>query len=176
MGQEPARHAGRRTSTSSSARDTSSRCATPTTCSAIYAGYEAAKEQVGAWDFEDLLWQLADLLDEHPEAAARLRARFRALTVDEYQDVNPLQQALLDHWTSEDADLCVVGDDYQTIYAFTGASPSWLLELPAALPRRDGRPARGELPLHPAGARARQPTDTAARRIREGAALGTAAR
>jgi DNA helicase-2/ATP-dependent DNA helicase PcrA len=100
----------------------------------IYEGYERAKERVGAWDFEDLLLQLANLLDEHPEAVARLRSRFRALTVDEYQDVNPLQQALLDHWTGPDADVCVVGDDYQTIYAFTGASPSWLLEFPERFP------------------------------------------
>jgi DNA helicase-2/ATP-dependent DNA helicase PcrA len=100
----------------------------------IFEDYERAKQRAGAWDFEDLLGRLADLLDEHPAAAERLRARFRALTVDEYQDVNPLQQALLDHWTSADADICVVGDDYQTIYAFTGASPSWLLEFPTRHP------------------------------------------
>ncbi|MEO6867911.1 MAG: ATP-dependent DNA helicase UvrD2 [Gaiellales bacterium] len=100
----------------------------------VYASYEEARQRAGVWDFEDLLLRLADLLDEHPEAAARLRARFRSLTVDEYQDVNPLQQALLDHWTSETNDICVVGDDYQTIYAFTGASPSWLLEFPQRFP------------------------------------------
>ena len=99
-----------------------------------YAEYERAKLQLGAWDFEDLLGKLADLLDTHPEAGDRLRARFRALTVDEYQDVNPLQQALLDHWTGPDRDVCVVGDDYQTIYAFTGASPRWLLEFPTRHP------------------------------------------
>ncbi|MCW2949584.1 MAG: UvrD/REP helicase [Thermoleophilia bacterium] len=106
----------------------------PERMQSAYARYEATKRAAGAWDFEDLLWQLADLLDEHPEAAARLRARFRAITVDEYQDVNPLQQALLDHWTSETADICVVGDDYQTIFAFTGASPHWLLEFPKRHP------------------------------------------
>ncbi|MCW2920729.1 MAG: UvrD/REP helicase [Thermoleophilia bacterium] len=100
----------------------------------VFAEYEATKARLGAWDFEDLLSKLADLLDEHPEAAQRLRTRFRALTVDEYQDVNPLQQALLDHWTGPDGDVCVVGDDYQTIYAFTGASPSWLLEFPDRFP------------------------------------------
>jgi DNA helicase-2/ATP-dependent DNA helicase PcrA len=94
----------------------------------IYAGYEAEKARRGVWDFEDLLVKLADLLDAHPDAAERLRARFRAITVDEYQDVNPLQQALLDHWTAGTNDICVVGDDYQTIYAFTGASASYLLE------------------------------------------------
>ena len=53
--------------------------------------------------------------------------RFHAFTVDEYQDVNPLQAALLDRWLGARDDLCVVGDDYQTIYAFTGASPAYLL-------------------------------------------------
>jgi DNA helicase-2/ATP-dependent DNA helicase PcrA len=100
----------------------------------IYADYERAKTQLGAWDFEDLLMRLADLLDEHPEAAERLRTRFQALTVDEYQDVNPLQQALLDHWVGDRDDICVVGDDYQTIYAFTGASPQWLLDFPTRYP------------------------------------------
>ena len=100
----------------------------------VYEGYEDAKSRMGAWDFEDLLWKLADLLDEFPEAAQRLRTRFRAITVDEYQDVNPLQQALLDHWTTGNDDLCVVGDDYQTIYGFTGASPSWLLDFPKRHP------------------------------------------
>jgi DNA helicase II / ATP-dependent DNA helicase PcrA len=100
----------------------------------IYADYERAKQQIGAWDFEDLLISLADLLDEHPEAVTRLRTRFRAITVDEYQDVNPLQQALLDHWTGPDRDVCVVGDDYQTIYAFTGATPRWLLDFPVRHP------------------------------------------
>ncbi|MCW2973610.1 MAG: UvrD/REP helicase [Thermoleophilia bacterium] len=100
----------------------------------VYEAYEAAKRSVNAWDFEDLLWALADLLDEFPEAAERLRKRFRAITVDEYQVVNPLQQALLDHWTSETSDICVVGDDYQTIFAFTGASPAWLLEFPQRHP------------------------------------------
>ncbi|MCW2926130.1 MAG: ATP-dependent helicase [Thermoleophilia bacterium] len=100
----------------------------------IYEQYEMRKSNVGAWDFEDLLWRLADLLDEHPQAAERLRTRFRAITVDEYQDVNSLQQALLEHWTGPDADLCVVGDDYQTIFSFTGASPNWLLDFPSRYP------------------------------------------
>jgi len=100
----------------------------------IYADYEAAKERRGQWDYEDLLGKLADLLDAHPEAAARLSKRFRAVTVDEYQDVNLLQQALLDHWTCDAESVCVVGDDYQTIFGFTGASPSWLLEFPERHP------------------------------------------
>ena len=60
--------------------------------------------------------------------------RYRAFTVDEYQDVNLLQQALLDRWLGDRSELCVVGDDYQSIYAFTGASPRWLLGFPARFP------------------------------------------
>src|SRR5204863_4600061 len=60
--------------------------------------------------------------------------RYRAFTVDEYQDVNGLQQALLELWLGDRDDLCAVGDDYQSIYAFTGASPAHLLALPERYP------------------------------------------
>ena len=63
-----------------------------------------------------------------------MRERFLAFTVDEYQDVNPLQQALLDRWLGGRDELCVVGDDYQTIYTFTGASPEHLLTFPDRYP------------------------------------------
>src|SRR5262249_45648189 len=91
--------------------------------------YERRKEQRGEIDFEDVL-ELAIRLYETDEAArADIRDRHRAFTVDEYQDVNLLQQTLLDLWLGPRDDLCVVGDDYQSIYAFTGASPEWLLGL-----------------------------------------------
>jgi DNA helicase-2/ATP-dependent DNA helicase PcrA len=67
------------------------------------------------------------MFDEHPDTAAQVRERLRAFTVDEFQDVNPLQAALLDRWLGGRDEICVVGDDYQTIYSFTGASPSHLL-------------------------------------------------
>jgi DNA helicase-2/ATP-dependent DNA helicase PcrA len=60
--------------------------------------------------------------------------RWRAFTVDEYQDVNLLQQSLLDLWLGERDELCAVGDDYQAIYSFTGASAEWLLALPRRFP------------------------------------------
>ena len=63
-----------------------------------------------------------------------MRGRWHAFTVDEYQDVNLLQQTLLDLWLGPRDDLCVVGDDYQSIYGFTGASPRWLLGVPARFP------------------------------------------
>lgn len=96
----------------------------------VFARYEAAREAAGGWDFEDVLARCVDMFEQHPIAGERIRRRFRAITVDEYQDVNALQQALLDEWTKGGHDLCVVGDDYQTIYGFTGASPAWLLDFP----------------------------------------------
>ena len=93
----------------------------------VYDGYERRKRSMGKLDFEDMLGLALRLFDEHPDAADRVRSRFVAFTVDEYQDVNPLQAALLERWLGDRDDLCVVGDDYQTIYAFTGASPEHLL-------------------------------------------------
>ncbi len=97
----------------------------------VYDGYERRKHRSGRIDFEDMLALAVALFDEHPAAADEVRSRFAAFTVDEYQDVNPLQQALLERWLGDRDDVCVVGDDYQTIYSFTGASPSHLLEFPA---------------------------------------------
>jgi DNA helicase-2/ATP-dependent DNA helicase PcrA len=100
----------------------------------IFDGYERRKERTGRIDFEDMLGFAVRLLDEHPEAADEVRARHHAITVDEYQDVNPLQQALLEAWLGGRDDVCVVGDDYQTIYAFTGASPRYLIGFPERYP------------------------------------------
>src|SRR5436190_23035071 len=100
----------------------------------IFDGYERRKERTGRIDFEDMLGFAVRLFDEHPEAADEVRARHHAITVDEYQDVNPLQQALLEAWLGGRDDVCVVGDDYQTIYAFTGASPRYLIGFPERYP------------------------------------------
>jgi DNA helicase II / ATP-dependent DNA helicase PcrA len=94
----------------------------------IYDGYERRKRAMGRLDFEDMLGLALRLFDEHPAAADAVRSRFSAFTVDEFQDVNPLQAGLLDRWLGDRDDLCVVGDDHQTIYAFTGASPEHLLD------------------------------------------------
>ena len=93
----------------------------------IYEGYERRKDAMGRLDFEDMLGLALRLFDEHPDAVHDIRVRLHAFTVDEFQDVNPLQAALLERWLGERDDLCVVGDDYQTIYGFTGASPEHLL-------------------------------------------------
>jgi DNA helicase-2/ATP-dependent DNA helicase PcrA len=100
----------------------------------IYAGYERRKASTRRMDFEDMLSLAILLFDERPAAAEEVRNRYAAFTVDEYQDVNPLQAALLDRWLGGRDEVCVVGDDYQTIYAFTGASPSYLLSFPKQYP------------------------------------------
>ncbi|HET9672335.1 MAG TPA: ATP-dependent DNA helicase UvrD2 [Actinomycetota bacterium] len=100
----------------------------------VYEGYERRKRAMGRLDFEDMLGLALRLFDGHPVAAGVVRDRFHAFTVDEYQDVNPLQAGLLERWLGPRDDLCVVGDDYQTIYAFTGASPEHLLTFTERFP------------------------------------------
>jgi DNA helicase II / ATP-dependent DNA helicase PcrA len=100
----------------------------------VFRSYEARKAGRGLVDFEDLLELATRLYDEHPAAVTAFRERYRAFTVDEYQDVNLLQQTLLERWLGERDDLCVVGDDYQSIYSFTGATPEYLLAMPSRFP------------------------------------------
>lgn len=100
----------------------------------LYAAYEEAKGRAGRLDFEDLLLLTAGVLEEHGDVADEVRAQYRTFVVDEYQDVTPVQQRLLDAWLGERDDLTVVGDAAQTIYSFTGASPRWLLDFPRRYP------------------------------------------
>jgi DNA helicase-2/ATP-dependent DNA helicase PcrA len=101
----------------------------------VWREYERRKASEGAIDFEDLLELAIRLFDEDEEARNRFRARYRAFTVDEFQDVNLLQQTLLDRWLGDRDELCAVGDDYQSIYGFTGATPRFLLALPERFPQ-----------------------------------------
>ncbi|MGI8626653.1 MAG: ATP-dependent helicase [Geodermatophilaceae bacterium] len=104
---------------------------------AAYARYEQAKADQGALDFEDLLLVTAYSLESRRDVCEEVRARYRYFVVDEYQDVNPLQQRLLDVWLGDRDDLCVVGDPRQTIYSFTGASPDYLLKFPVRFPHAE---------------------------------------
>jgi DNA helicase II / ATP-dependent DNA helicase PcrA len=103
---------------------------TPPVPADLFAGlfrrYERAKERSGRIDFEDMLARTIDAIGEHPDVAEEVRGRYRWFSVDEYQDTNPLQQALLDAWLGERRDLAVVGDEDQTIYTFTGATSDYL--------------------------------------------------
>jgi DNA helicase-2/ATP-dependent DNA helicase PcrA len=105
-------------------RETSS---TPDTVAKVYAEYEQTKLRTGQVDFADLLLIMAGAIEEYPDVAEEIRSRYRHFVVDEYQDVSPLQQRLLDAWLGGREDLCVVGDANQTIYSFAGATPEHLL-------------------------------------------------
>jgi DNA helicase-2/ATP-dependent DNA helicase PcrA len=92
----------------------------------VFVAYESVNADRGQLDFEDLLLLTAGAIEGDNRIAGEMRERYRHFTVDEYQDVSPLQQRLLDAWLGDRDDLCVVGDPNQTIYSFTGASPSYL--------------------------------------------------
>jgi len=101
----------------------------------VYTAYEALKGERGLLDFEDLLLVTAVALEDHGDVAAEVRARYRYFVVDEYQDVTPVQQRLLNAWLGGREELCVVGDASQTIYSFTGASANHLLDFPRRHPQ-----------------------------------------
>jgi DNA helicase-2/ATP-dependent DNA helicase PcrA len=100
----------------------------------VFREYERRKASSGLVDFEDLLELTVRMYEEDESALAATRERYRCFTVDEYQDVNLLQQSLLELWLGGRDELCAVGDDYQSIYGFTGASPEWLLGLASRFP------------------------------------------
>ena len=93
----------------------------------LYKRYETAKTRAGRIDFEDMLELTIGLIEADPSVASEVRDRYRWFSVDEYQDTNPLQQALLDAWLGGREDLAVVGDEDQTIYTFTGATSDYLV-------------------------------------------------
>ncbi|MBF6543798.1 ATP-dependent DNA helicase UvrD2 [Nocardia brasiliensis] len=102
----------------------------------VYAGYEKLKATPDGLllDFDDLLLHTAAALEDYPAVADEFRGRYRSFVVDEYQDVTPLQQRVLDAWLGDRDDLTVVGDANQTIYSFAGATPSYLLDFSRRFP------------------------------------------
>ncbi|HEX5347216.1 MAG TPA: ATP-dependent helicase [Pseudonocardiaceae bacterium] len=100
----------------------------------VYAAYEELKNRNRMLDFDDLLLHTIAALEEHPAVAQEFRDRYRCFVVDEYQDVTPLQQRMLDAWLGARDDLTVVGDANQTIYSFAGATPRFLLEFTRRFP------------------------------------------
>jgi DNA helicase II / ATP-dependent DNA helicase PcrA len=94
---------------------------------AVFAAYERVKRSAGVIDFEDLLRAGAWAIEEHADVAEQIHAQYRHFVVDEYQDVNPVQQKLLDAWLGGRDDVTVVGDASQTIYSFTGATSGYLV-------------------------------------------------
>lgn len=92
----------------------------------LYQAYEQLCRDRQLIDFESVLELTAAILLTEPAFAREVQAAFRYFTVDEFQDVNPLQKLLLDAWLGGRDELCVVGDPEQTIYSFTGATPEYL--------------------------------------------------
>lgn len=155
---------------------------------ALHRGYEELKDARRQLDFEDVLLATAGMIDSEPQVAEQVRAQYRFFVVDEYQDVSPLQQQLLELWLGNRNDLCVVGDASQTVYSFAGARADYLLSFARRYPESTvlrlernyrstpeiitvanrlmrGKP--GALTLHPAAApgaavdTAQHPTDAA---------------
>ena len=93
----------------------------------LLSTYDQVKRDRHVIDFEDVLLYTVGLIAEHRQVADAVRGQYHHLVVDEYQDVSPLQQALLDQWLGGRDEVCVVGDPHQTIYTFAGASPDFLL-------------------------------------------------
>jgi DNA helicase-2/ATP-dependent DNA helicase PcrA len=92
----------------------------------VFRRYERAKERAGRIDYEDMLVRMLEGFESREDVAEEFRGQYRWFSVDEYQDTNPLQQALLEAWLGERRDLAVVGDEDQTIYTFTGATSEYL--------------------------------------------------
>ncbi|MEU5912445.1 ATP-dependent DNA helicase UvrD2 [Micromonospora sp. NPDC047527] len=102
----------------------------PAKVAEVFTAYEQLKRSNGVIDFEDMLRAAVWGIEEHPDVGEQIRTQYRHFVVDEYQDVNPLQQRLLDAWLAGRNDLTVVGDASQTIYSFTGATSAYLVDFP----------------------------------------------
>ncbi|MFI0910096.1 ATP-dependent DNA helicase UvrD2 [Streptomyces abikoensis] len=99
----------------------------PAEIALVYGTYEQLKRERGVIDFEDVLLLTVGVLQDRHDIAETVRRQYQHFVVDEYQDVSPLQQRLLELWLGDRDNLCVVGDASQTIYSFTGATPDHLL-------------------------------------------------
>jgi DNA helicase-2/ATP-dependent DNA helicase PcrA len=100
----------------------------------VFGSYEELKRDQGRMDMEDVLLIGAALLSEDERVAAEVRRQYKWFTVDEFQDVSPIQSALLDLWLGGRDEICVVGDPAQTIYSFAGARAGYLTEFPVRFP------------------------------------------
>jgi len=92
----------------------------------IYSAYESVKKQELAIDFEDVLLLTTAMIEEERDVRERVQDQYRYFTIDEYQDISPIQQRLINSWLGSRQDICVVGDPAQTIYSFAGATPVFL--------------------------------------------------
>jgi len=96
--------------------------------------YDNLNRDRGRIDFDDILLCTVALLSDHEDVAAQVRRTYQHLVVDEYQDVSPVQQRLVDLWLGPNQDVCVVGDPAQTIHTFAGARAEYLLSFASRHP------------------------------------------
>ena len=87
----------------------------------VFAEYERAKSASSALDFDDLLIRVVDLFKNHPDVRAKWQNKFHHILIDEYQDTNHIQYQLVKALVNENRNICVVGDDWQSIYSWRGA-------------------------------------------------------
>ena len=100
----------------------------------VYAAYEKKLKEAGAFDFDDLIYQTVQLLAEHKEVRDFYQSKYRYLLVDEYQDTSVAQFRLVSLLTGPEKNICVVGDDDQSIYRFRGATIENILNFERVYP------------------------------------------
>jgi DNA helicase-2/ATP-dependent DNA helicase PcrA len=100
----------------------------------LFAEFADYKRQHGLMDYDDLLLLTVDLFEGHPDAAREVSARMRHVLVDEYQDTNPAQARLVEHFARVHGNVTAVGDDAQSIYRFRGADPANIFAFPDRFP------------------------------------------
>jgi DNA helicase-2/ATP-dependent DNA helicase PcrA len=93
----------------------------------LYKHYETTKQKQGLFDFDDMLYGCYAMLRENPSLLARYQQRLRYFLIDEFQDINKVQYEIMKMLSSDSANICAVGDDDQSIYAFRGSDPSFIL-------------------------------------------------
>jgi DNA helicase II / ATP-dependent DNA helicase PcrA len=100
----------------------------------LYKRYEELKTERGQFDFDDMLLGCYEMLLENPDLLARYQERFHYFLIDEFQDINKVQYEIMKMLSNHTKNLCVVGDDDQSIYAFRGSNPSFILEFDKEYP------------------------------------------
>ncbi|TYR79484.1 ATP-dependent helicase [Priestia megaterium] len=100
----------------------------------LYRRYEEMKKQKQLFDFDDMLYGCYTMLKQNPELLARYQQRFRYFLIDEFQDINKVQYNIMKMLSADSKNLCVVGDDDQSIYAFRGSDPSFILNFEQDFP------------------------------------------